>query len=92
MVPAKTKVTYDKGAEWKTLAPPKQDHKGEPIDCDGCSLHLNGKTSGFLGPVYSSASSTGLIMATGNVGHHLHSRQDEVNTYFSRDAGLCTVC
>ena len=26
-------------------------------------------------------------MATGNVGHHLHSRQDEVNTYFSRDAG-----
>jgi hypothetical protein len=29
----------------------------------------------------------GLIMATGNVGHHLHSRQDEVNTYFSRDAG-----
>ena len=30
----------------------------------------------------SSASSTGLIMATGNVGHHLHNRLDEVNTYF----------
>eukprot|EP00961_Rhodomonas_salina_P069313 930692-Rhodomonas_salina.1 len=26
-------------------------------------------------------------MATGNVGHHLHARQDETNTYFSRDAG-----
>jgi len=86
-VPTQTKVTFDKGGKWQSLAAPTRDHKGEPIECEGCSLHLNGKTSGFLGPVYSSTSSTGLIMATGNVGHHLHSRQDEVNTYFSRDAG-----
>ena len=31
--------------------------------CEGCSLHLNGKTSGMLGPVYSSVSSTGLVTA-----------------------------
>jgi hypothetical protein len=59
MVPTKTMMTFDKGGEWKPLKAPRRDHKGEPIDCDGCSLHLNGKTSGFLGPVYSSASSTG---------------------------------
>jgi hypothetical protein len=52
MVPAKTMVTFDKGAQWQKLKPPKRDHKGEPIECEGCSLHLNGKTSGFLGPVY----------------------------------------
>eukprot|EP00960_Hanusia_phi_P077226 768667-Hanusia_phi.AAC.8 len=87
MVPTKTVISFDKGAMWKDLPPPAKDHLGRPIVCDGCSLHLNGKTSGFLGPVYSSVSSTGLIMATGNVGHHLHRRQDEINTYFSRDAG-----
>jgi hypothetical protein len=53
MVPTKTKVTFDKGGKWQALAAPKRDHNGEPIECEGCALHLNGKTSGFLGPVYS---------------------------------------
>jgi len=87
MVPAKSVITFDKGGMWKPIKGPKKDSNGKSIDCDDCSLHLNGKTAGYLGPVYSSATSTGLIIATGNVGHHLHSRQDEINTYFSRDAG-----
>jgi hypothetical protein len=30
----------------------------------------------------------GLIVATGSVGHHVHARADEVNTFLSRDGGL----
>mmetsp|Transcript_40785 Transcript_40785/g.96132 ORF Transcript_40785/g.96132 Transcript_40785/m.96132 type:complete len:871 (-) Transcript_40785:64-2676(-) len=88
MIPTRSLISFDKGALWKPIKAPTHDHKGNSIDvCEGCSLHLNGKTSGMLGPVYSSVSSTGLIIATGNVGHHLHERADETNTYFSRDAG-----
>ena len=87
MIPAKSLITFDKGALWEPIRAPKKDSRGHLIRCEKCSLHLNGKTSHQFGPVYSSPSSTGLIMATGNVGHHLHSRPDEVNTYFSRDAG-----
>ena len=88
MVPEKTLISFDKGSLWQPVKAPTHDHHGRPLDvCEGCSLHLNGKTSGMLGPVYSSVSSTGLIIATGNVGHHLHEREDETNTYFSRDAG-----
>jgi len=85
--PTRSKISFDKGAMWSDLKPPQKDSQGRVLQCDDCALHLNGKTAGYLGPVYSSASSTGLIMATGNVGHHLHARQDETNTYFSRDAG-----
>lgn len=87
MIPAKSLITFDKGGLWEPIRAPRKDSSGHLIRCEKCSLHLNGKTSHQFGPVYSSPSSTGLIMATGNVGHHLHSRPDEVNTYFSRDAG-----
>jgi len=85
----KTVVSYDKGAVWNLLNAPKFDANGAPVHCQdsGCSLHLHGITSEF-GPFYTAGSSIGLVLATGNIGMHLSSRPQEVNTYFSRDAGL----
>ena len=58
-----------------------------PSDDAKCTLHLHGVTDSW-GPFYSSKSSIGLVMATGNVGHHLSDKEDEVHTFFSRDGGL----
>ena len=41
-----------------------------------------------FGPVYSSPTSVGMIISTGNVGYNLADRVDEINTYLSRDGGL----
>ena len=38
--------------------------------------------------MYSGASAVGIIIAIGNVGHHLHYRADEANVMLSRDSGL----
>lgn len=84
----KTVITFDKGAEWSYLVPPSHDSLGLPIQCAGeCHLHLHGVTDAF-GPFYSTASALGLIMGTGVVGAYLQQHPDQVNTFFSRDAGL----
>ena len=71
-----TVVSFDKGAEWKLLQPPKFDDQGQSIDCQrshGCSLHLGQRLSQLYAvnrtaPVLTSASAVGLIVATGVVG------------------------
>eukprot|EP00938_MAST-03A_sp_MAST-3A-sp1_P006763 g6763.t1 len=85
----RTVVTFDKGAIWSYLRPPSTDANGRPIMCgnNDCSLHLHGITSEW-GPFYTTSSSLGLIMATGNVGTKLSYYGEDINTYFSRDAGL----
>ncbi len=88
----KTVITFDKGGIWSYLDPPKVDAAGEPTNCEGgghggCHLHLHGITDAF-GPFYSLESATGIVMATGSMGNHLHDRMGEINTYLSRDAGL----
>ena len=88
----RTKITFDKGGKWQTLKPPLTTDKGRDFPCrqdddPTCSLHLHGVTDSW-GPFYSSKNAIGLVMATGNVGHHLSSKEDEVHTFFSRDAGL----
>lgn len=86
-VMTKTVVTFDKGGLWSYLEPPSADSHGNPIQCAGtCHLHLHGVTDTF-GPFYSTATATGLIMATGTVGSYLQA-DSEINTYLSRDAGL----
>ena len=40
----------------------------------------------LVGPFYSNKNAIGVVMATGNVGHHLSDKEDEVHTFFSRDA------
>mmetsp|Transcript_41952 Transcript_41952/g.70015 ORF Transcript_41952/g.70015 Transcript_41952/m.70015 type:complete len:856 (+) Transcript_41952:36-2603(+) len=88
----KTVITFDKGGIWSYLNAPKVDARGDPTNCkgggdSGCHLHLHGITDAF-GPFYSLESATGIIMATGSLGNHLHDRLGEINTYLSRDAGL----
>jgi len=88
----KTVITFDKGGIWSYLDAPSVDAKGNPTNCkgggdQGCHLHLHGITDAF-GPFYSLESATGIIMATGSLGNHLHDRLGEINTYLSRDAGL----
>ena len=34
------------------LQAPLRDSTGAAVECEGCSLHINGKTSGVFGPVY----------------------------------------
>ena len=85
----RTVITFDKGGVWSYLHAPKYDADGKKIDCSSidCSLHLHGVTDEW-GPFYSTHTYLGLIMATGNVGTYLSDNEDEINTYFSRDAGL----
>ena len=85
----RTVITFDKGGVWSYLHAPRVDANGKKVDCQSadCSLHLHGVTDQW-GPFYSTATSIGLIMATGNIGTSLSDNGDEINTYFSRDAGL----
>eukprot|EP00297_Palpitomonas_bilix_P001596 CAMPEP_0113910008 /NCGR_PEP_ID=MMETSP0780_2-20120614/27236_1 /TAXON_ID=652834 /ORGANISM="Palpitomonas bilix" /LENGTH=930 /DNA_ID=CAMNT_0000906015 /DNA_START=87 /DNA_END=2879 /DNA_ORIENTATION=+ /assembly_acc=CAM_ASM_000599 len=77
-----TKISYDNGGKWSFLPKPLNEDA-----CSDCSLHLHGVADRWP-PMYSSKNAIGLIVATGNVGHHVHDNDDEVNTYFSRDGGL----
>ena len=82
-------ITYDKGGYWGYVMPPTHDSNAKPIECSSkhCSLHLHGITDDW-GPFYSADNALGLIMATGNIGPYLMDHVSDVNTYFSRDAGL----
>lgn len=85
-----TKITFDKGGKWSYLTPPKVDSLGKKIYCQdpkNCHLHLHGITDSY-GPFYTTASATGLILATGAVSKYLQSNTGAINTYLSRDAGL----
>eukprot|EP01089_Gocevia_fonbrunei_P012250 TRINITY_DN2840_c0_g1_i2.p1 TRINITY_DN2840_c0_g1~~TRINITY_DN2840_c0_g1_i2.p1 ORF type:complete len:840 (+),score=224.56 TRINITY_DN2840_c0_g1_i2:59-2521(+) len=86
----RTVISLSKGAEWQKLAAPKTDPFGNNLNCalPNCSLHLFGATQSEFGQFYSSHNAPGLIIATGSIGPYLLNIRDEVNTYFSRDAGL----
>jgi hypothetical protein len=79
-------ITFDKGGKWHYLAAPEYDADGKKTNCkEPCHLHLHGITDTY-GPFYSTATATGLILATGNLGRYLTSVY--ANVYLSRDAGL----
>ena len=85
-----TVISRDKGASWDFLPPPTFDHFNKPYNCpvrEQCHLHLH-FWRGQFGPLYSTATAVGIIIATGNVGPRLSYSPDETNTYLSRDAGL----
>ena len=88
----RSKISFDKGGRWHNLRPPTHTNRGtefgcNPADDPQCSLHVHGITDAW-GPLYSSKNAIGLVMATGNVGRQLSTKEDEVHTFFSRDAGL----
>lgn len=89
-----TKISFDKGAHWRTLAHPARDSTGVSYaGCSGsrkCALHLffKGNPQKYA-PIYSVSGATGIILATGVVGDYYTEDMatDEVGTFFSRDAG-----
>eukprot|EP01129_Flabellula_baltica_P006302 TRINITY_DN2345_c0_g1_i1.p1 TRINITY_DN2345_c0_g1~~TRINITY_DN2345_c0_g1_i1.p1 ORF type:complete len:755 (-),score=150.26 TRINITY_DN2345_c0_g1_i1:23-2287(-) len=75
-------ITYDKGGIWKRINAP------EGTQCtENCFLNLQGSTTSLTKRFYSREQAVGLILATGNVGKYLSLEKDDINTYFSRDAG-----
>jgi len=40
-----------------------------------------------FGPLYSPENALGILISTGNVGYHLATHLDDINTYLSRDGG-----
>lgn len=87
----RTVISFNKGAEWNYLTPPKLDSNGRAYNCDQgkCFLHLHGITQfRNFAPFYSVENAVGLVLATGNVGDRLSFEPSEVNTFLSRDGGL----
>ena len=86
----RTQITFDKGSIWHNLPAPATDSAGKKVVCEDeeCYLHLHSLAARQYSPVYSTSSAVGLILGTGNVGKYLSLREDEINTYMSRDGGL----
>ena len=85
----KSLISFNRGSTWQKIAPPAKDSKGNLINCEGeCSLHLTGFSTKGYSPPYSSENSLGIVLGVGNVGESLSTKEDEFNTFFSRDGGL----
>ena len=87
-VEIRTVITFDKGGIWSQLTPPERDSTGSKIRCDDCSLHLHSLSNRQFPPIYSTETAIGIVLGVGNVGSYLSLREDELNTYLSRDGGL----
>jgi hypothetical protein len=86
----KTMISFNKGSQWSPIDAPVKDSNDKKIVCpdiDQCSLHLHSISNTRFGPFYSTENSLGIVIGTGNVGSYLANREDEINTYLSRDAG-----
>ncbi|KAI9297110.1 Oligoxyloglucan reducing end-specific cellobiohydrolase [Neoconidiobolus thromboides FSU 785] len=87
---AKTVISYDNGATWNYIQPPKKGINGKEYDCLelGCSLHLhtiyeNHQQLGSFG----NQNSKGHMIAVGNVGQTLLP-YEECQTYLTLDNGI----
>eukprot|EP00732_Lithocolla_globosa_P001827 Lithocolla_globosa_v1_NODE_1017_length_2950_cov_54.732735.p1 type:complete len:965 gc:universal NODE_1017_length_2950_cov_54.732735:40-2934(+) len=81
-----TKISANNGRDWKLLTPPTVDVDGQAIDCEGCSLNLNGPTLVFGQQyLFSAEGAVGLAMAVGNIGNGLSN--SELNTFLTNDGG-----
>jgi len=83
--------TFDNGAFWNQLTPPKTDNQGNPFACTGiCRLNLHGWSSfdDRFGPFYAVHTALGIVIANGNVGQYLSYDPDATYVMVSRDAGL----
>ncbi|KAJ1945121.1 vacuolar protein sorting/targeting protein PEP1, partial [Kickxella alabastrina] len=91
----KSRISFNDGARWHFLQPPKKDLDGKAFGCsrDGwetgqCALHLHSVTSTRTpGRVFGSPSAAGVILAVGNVGSQLAPWR-ECDTFLSRDGGI----
>ncbi|KAF8939541.1 hypothetical protein EDD21DRAFT_317887 [Dissophora ornata] len=89
----RTQITFEAGANWQYIMPPKTGADGRPYPCtpnaDGsCSLHLHSVTSSKVAPpIFSSKAAPGVVMGVGNVGPYLLP-WEECDTYLSEDGGI----
>uniref|UniRef100_A0A8C4S1L2 Sortilin related VPS10 domain containing receptor 1 n=1 Tax=Erpetoichthys calabaricus TaxID=27687 RepID=A0A8C4S1L2_ERPCA len=86
----KTYITYNKGRDWRLLQAPEADLRGNEFHCHlpYCSLHLHLQVSDnpyASGNIASKESAPGIIVASGNVGTELSSRN--VSMFITSDAG-----
>lgn len=87
-----SKITFDKGGVWQSIAAPKTDNNGRPLNCNlpNCSLHLSQKFGSYyrytrFTPMRSWKEAPGVIMATGSYGVNLRRNAD---IFLSADGGL----
>lgn len=89
----KSMITHNDGAEWDYLPPPKVDGDKKKY-CSGalekCALHVQGYTTRRdKSHTYSSTSAVGLMLATGNVGEWLDTKNVKArDTFMTNDAGI----
>lgn len=91
----RTAISFDKGAVWSYVKRPAVDVNGKRYACEKlpeeeCSLHLHvtAPDDTTISQVYTSKSSVGVIIGTGNVGRNLEfMSSSKLNTYLSRDGG-----
>ena len=88
----KTRITFNDGADWFPLSPPREDADGRDYNCrdllDDCSLHLHGYTERKdFRHIYYSSTAVGLVIGVGNVGKHL-TPYENGDTFISVNGGL----
>lgn len=99
-----TKITFNKGGHWSRIVSPRKTYDGKKVNCNSdnenpevslninipnkeCYLNLHGKSSQY--PIITSIKSAiGIIIGNGNIGKYLSYKEEDINTYLSRDAGL----
>ncbi|KAJ1937241.1 vacuolar protein sorting/targeting protein PEP1, partial [Linderina pennispora] len=91
----RSRISFNDGARWRFLRAPEKDLNGKKYGCtdDGwktgeCALHVHSVTSTMSpGRIFGTKSSSGVIMAVGNVGPKLL-KWNECDTFMSRDGGV----
>ncbi|KAJ3278942.1 vacuolar protein sorting/targeting protein PEP1 [Borealophlyctis nickersoniae] len=83
-------MSFDDGATWQPITPPKVGADGKEIKCDDCHLHIHCHAESHhshTSPImHSSKNAAGLMLGVGNVGNKLEVYTDG-NVYITRDAG-----
>jgi len=91
-----TKISWNRGGDWKPLKPPALDYNGRPFVCTAststgeCTLNLFGPTEQEIyGRLRSYWNAIGIVLGTGSVGNEIENSLDPsaIGTFLSRDAG-----
>lgn len=85
-------ITYDRGSDWELIKAPVTDSALKSTNChldQGCSLHLHGyRNDHMFSWFYSVDNAPGVMIANGNLGTRLSTRDEDSNTFFSRNGGV----
>lgn len=87
-----TLISFNFGEKFQPIPVPAKDHNGNPMDCDGCALHLHLFSSKrtFSLPK-ANLEAPGVIVASGSVGKYLAEEEDgsaKIGVFVSENAGF----